>query len=785
MSYRAMLAVAMGLSMVSGAHAQATDGIDPPARVGRLALLAGTVSFHTMDQDAWERATLNYPVTSGNALWTEPGARAAIDVGTAQVALDQSTEFDLTGLDDHVMAITQAQGAMFLRVRYVTQGDEYRITTPRGVVVIAQPGAYEIVAGDSVQPTMLTVVEGSARIDSPTASLTVNPRQVGVVQGSDTFNVSVGAAHFDPFLTARLAEEQQVKRVIAARVAPPPAVLQMSGGAALQRVGEWQPSTTYGRIWYPPVQASWVPYREGHWGYVAPWGWTWIDNSSWGFAPFHYGRWVQEGHRWGWIPVEPGHVERERAPPVYAPALVSFLNIGVAVTLGATRAPASVGWIPLGPREPYVPPYHASERYVRAVNVTSVTNVTNVTTINRVTTVNNFVNRRAATVVPGAVMERSQPVAARVERVDARVLAASHAQHEAPVRPTVATVGVTPIVARELKLAPAPVSAPGKPAPARKHAAPGPVLPSAPADATAAAVPGAAANAATHRVGTAALPALRPVTPPGRAHPPAGAPGAGKPKAGSPGVTPAANGPGVVAPDRPNAPAPDARLARPDAAAKPTATPVAPPAVTPSSPSVTPAPRAAGPKASEPKAAEPKVTEPKATDPKAPDLKAPNPKVSEPDANKPSAHGPRAREPHAPAPAPHARPAGSDAKAKPTATPVVPPVVPGHDTNFKPAPVSAPPTAGPHATPPTVTPPLPPATPAPRAAGPKASEPKAGKPGVIEPEPNEAKVHGPQTPAAPHDAGLGRHKPPQAKEPGKGGEPGPTQAQDDAPKTRQ
>src|SRR5579883_1232898 len=49
-------------------------GGDPPSRVGRLARLTGTVSFHTADQDSWSPATANYPVTTGNSFWTEPSA---------------------------------------------------------------------------------------------------------------------------------------------------------------------------------------------------------------------------------------------------------------------------------------------------------------------------------------------------------------------------------------------------------------------------------------------------------------------------------------------------------------------------------------------------------------------------------------------------------------------------------------------------------------------------------------------------------------------------------------
>ena len=95
-----------------------------------------------------------------------------------------------------------------------------------------------------------------------------------------------------------------------------------------------------------------MPYREGSWAYVAPWGWTWVDSAPWGFAPFHYGRWAEIGGRWGWVPG--GAVG---APPVYAPALVTFLGVGavVGVGIGAALAAGRIGWFPLGPREAFHP----------------------------------------------------------------------------------------------------------------------------------------------------------------------------------------------------------------------------------------------------------------------------------------------------------------------------------------------------------------------------------------------------------------------------------------------
>jgi hypothetical protein len=93
---------------------------------------------------------------------------------------------------------------------------------------------------------------------------------------------------------------------------------------------------------------------------VPPWGWTWVDNARWGFAPFHYGRWTSAGGRWAWVP---GAVNGPTAvtPPTFAPALVAW----VAAPPDGTAGPTRPTWLPLAPGEPVFvaaavsPPYWA------------------------------------------------------------------------------------------------------------------------------------------------------------------------------------------------------------------------------------------------------------------------------------------------------------------------------------------------------------------------------------------------------------------------------------------
>ena len=152
----------------------------------------------------------------------------------------------------------------------------------------------------------------------------------------------------------------------------------MIGYADLDCLRHLAHGANYGPVWVPTrVDAGWAPYRYGHWTWVDPWGWTWIDDAPWGFAPFHYGRWAYVDNRyWGWVP---GSAQRA---PVYAPALVAFVggdNFRLSVSSGPT---AGVAWFPLAPGEVYRPAYTASRDYFTRVNVTNtVVNVTNVTNV--------------------------------------------------------------------------------------------------------------------------------------------------------------------------------------------------------------------------------------------------------------------------------------------------------------------------------------------------------------------------------------------------------------------
>jgi uncharacterized protein DUF6600/FecR-like protein len=357
---------------------------DPPSRVGRLSYLAGAVSFRPGSVEDWAAATINYPLTTGDRVWTDADARAEVTIGSSAIRLAPQSAFGFLALDDRTTQVRLGQGALEVRIRTLGDDEVFEVDTPTGAVSLLRPGSYRLDVDSTGDTTTVTVRHGEAEVTAAGSAFAVRAAQAAVVTGVDAPTYDIHDAlppdNWENWASRR--DRRWDDSPSAHYVSR-----EMVGYEDLDANGAWHNSDAYGAVWVPrTVVAGWAPYRYGHWAWVDPWGWTWIDDAPWGFAPFHYGRWVYVDGGWGWVP---GRVVAER--PVYAPALVAFVggaHWSVSLTVGGGGG-GGVAWFPLAPEEPYVPAYHVSNTYVRNVNVTNVTNVTNIT---NVTTVNNVTN---------------------------------------------------------------------------------------------------------------------------------------------------------------------------------------------------------------------------------------------------------------------------------------------------------------------------------------------------------------------------------------------------------
>lgn len=442
-----LLAGFVGASLVTCTVFAQTQN-DPPGRVGRLAFVEGTVSFHDDEDNGWTKAVVNTPLTTGDALWTEPNSRSEVSLAGTRIRMDGSTELDMSQIDDTEVRLKLAQGRV--DVKTTTQMDAtqpYEIVTPRGTITLQQRGDYYVEAGSQQDPTRLGVRAGAAQIQGLDGqTLAVRPGEVGEVYGDGTSMQLKTVRAAPPAPAASWAARD--RQVVYDRQ-PEYLPVGMTGYEDLNGYGNWINDGSYGQVWVPrSTPAGWAPYRTGHWSYVKPWGWTWIDEQPWGFAPYHYGRWANSNNRWVWVPPQ-----REQRP-VYAPALVAFVGgLELAAQLGNQgRDSGPVGWFPLGPREAYVPPYSTNRDYYQRINrAARIQDRDLEDRWQRAQRREVFVagqnsvlaNQRFATVVPSQAFVRSQPVQRAALKVTADQMAkAAVAPVSAPPSPTASIAAV-------------------------------------------------------------------------------------------------------------------------------------------------------------------------------------------------------------------------------------------------------------------------------------------------------------------------------------------------------
>src|SRR2546423_10612417 len=98
----------------------------------------------------------------------------------------------------------------------------------------------------------------------------------------------------------------------------------------LEGYGDWIETGDYGYVFHPREAESsrnWRPYTNGRWVYTDV-GWTWVSEEPFGWATYHYGRWVRLRHiGWVWT-----------ADSEWAPAWVSW-----------RKNDDYIGWAPLPP----------------------------------------------------------------------------------------------------------------------------------------------------------------------------------------------------------------------------------------------------------------------------------------------------------------------------------------------------------------------------------------------------------------------------------------------------
>jgi hypothetical protein len=356
-------------AQISDATAQNSSQADPPSRVARISFAKGNVSLEPAGVDTFAQAEINYPLTAGDRVYADLDALAELETAGLSVRLANGADVTLSSLSDQVAQLGLAQGSIHVVTRDLSAPDGTRATveidTPNGTILVQSPGDFRVDSYPQDDSTVVTVTSGQVQVEAANLTQVLGANQSFRLAGAAPVTAQF-VALLDPDPLDRFDQDRE-SLVQASLNADDQYVSPGTIGAEdLDQYGDWNQSSDYGAIWYPRVvTVGWVPYHNGHWCWVAPWGWTWVEYEPWGFAPFHYGRWTNLNGRWGWIPGPPPRVIGRPVRPFYSPALVAFVGGGPGAGAGIAA------WFPLGPGEPFVPWYHSSPGYINRVNVTN------------------------------------------------------------------------------------------------------------------------------------------------------------------------------------------------------------------------------------------------------------------------------------------------------------------------------------------------------------------------------------------------------------------------------
>jgi hypothetical protein len=350
----------------AGVQDQSANAADPPGRVARVDYMTGQVSVQPHGTDDWVQAEQNRPLTIADNVWADKDSRAELDFGTGFMRINSETSLTLTNVDNNIVQVSLHQGALNVSLHKLYSGETWEIDTPNLAFTVSKEGDYRFDVDPNADTTLVTVWKGEGQATGQGPAVQVHAgQQVQFNNGTSLTNEARNAPPPDGFDQWCQVRDRQHERSVSARHVAPGTV----GADDLDQYGTWKDTPDYGPVWVPTAVApGWAPYSYGNWVWESPWGWTWVDAYPWGFAPFHYGRWVSWGGYWGWAP-GPYWVR-----PWYAPALVAWFG-GPGWGLGfgwgwgfGIGFHGGFGWCPLGFRDPFFPWYHVSPGYFRGVN---------------------------------------------------------------------------------------------------------------------------------------------------------------------------------------------------------------------------------------------------------------------------------------------------------------------------------------------------------------------------------------------------------------------------------
>jgi hypothetical protein len=341
------LALLLGLQTLGWAQTEDADAYGDdyaPGTFGRIRYVENGATIERAPAEdrpsSEEKVRGNEPIFPGDILRTASTERAEAQLGDGSlVRLDRDGQLVFLSLPDPYAKVRDntvlqlVRGTVQLLPRLEGEED-FRVDTPSASVYLLGQGEFRIEV-EETGATRVVSRRGVAEVSAENGSVLVRAGMSASVvpgeapEGPTPFS-TFARDRFDRWCESR-DEAFRVKERIAGRGSDeegepelPDEVRPYYG--ELSTYGRWVWVPAYGWAWYPVgVGPDWRPYFDGYWAY-GPYGYFWVSYEPWGWAPYHFGRWVWVGGiGWCWIPGR-----------VFAGAWVAW-----------SWGPTFVGWCPL------------------------------------------------------------------------------------------------------------------------------------------------------------------------------------------------------------------------------------------------------------------------------------------------------------------------------------------------------------------------------------------------------------------------------------------------------
>src|SRR5215469_7420575 len=168
---------------------QMSPSADPPSQVVRLSAVQGNVSVEPASVNEFSPAEVNYPLTTGDRMWTDYDALAELQAGQLAVRMGQTTDLTVTAMTDTLAQFGLGQGSVHLRTYVMDTSVTTELDTPNVAMTVLAAGDARVDVDPTGNWTIVTVYSGVVEVDGNGLQQTVGAGQAARFTGENPVSV--------------------------------------------------------------------------------------------------------------------------------------------------------------------------------------------------------------------------------------------------------------------------------------------------------------------------------------------------------------------------------------------------------------------------------------------------------------------------------------------------------------------------------------------------------------------------------------------------------------------